>query len=68
MKQNIPPRPLTVPEDTRVYFLRTPHTTLYFREHDGRVSWNGRSTDVPPARLLDFLAIARELGLKAGEL
>ena len=42
--------------------------TTYFQVADGKVSCEGKPTNVSPDKLILFLAIARELGLKGGEL
>lgn len=52
----------------QIYHIDTPATTTYFQVADGKVSCEGRPTNVSPDNLILFLAIARELGLKGGEL
>lgn len=52
----------------QIYHIDTPATTTYFQVADGKVSCEGRLTNVSHDKLILFLAIARELGLKGGEL
>lgn len=52
----------------QIYHIDTPATTTYFQVADGKVSCEGRPTNVSPDKLFLFFAIARELGLKGGEL
>lgn len=52
----------------QIYHIDTPATTTYFQVADGKVSCEGRPTNVSPDKLILFLAIARELGLKGGAL
>lgn len=43
----------------QIFHIDTPATTTYFQVADGKVSFD---------KLIDFLAIARELGMKGGKL
>ena len=52
----------------QIYHIDTPATTTYFQVADGKVSCEGKPTNVSPDKLILFLAIARELGLRGGEL
>ena len=52
----------------QIYHIDTPATTTYFQVADGKVSCEGKPTNVSPDKLFLFLAIARELGLKGGAL
>ena len=52
----------------QIYHIDTPATTTYFQVADGKVSYEGKPTNVSPDKLILFLAIARELGLRGGEL
>lgn len=52
----------------KIYHIDTPATTTYFQVADGKVSYEGKPTNVSPGKLFLFFAIARELGLKGGEL
>ena len=52
----------------QIYHIDTPATTTYFQVVDGKVSCEGKPTNVSPDKLILFLAIARELGLKGGAL
>ena len=52
----------------QIFHIDTPATTTYFQVTDGKVSCEGKPTNVSPDNLILFLAIARELGLKGGEL
>ena len=52
----------------QIFHIDTPATTTYFQVADGKVSCEGKPTNVSPDKLFLFLAIARELGLKGGEL
>lgn len=52
----------------QIFHIDTPATTTYFQVADGKVSCEGRPTNVSPDKLILFLAIARELGLKGGAL
>lgn len=52
----------------QIFHIDTPATTTYFQVADGKVSCEGRPTNVSPDKLILFFAIARELGLKGGEL
>lgn len=52
----------------QIFHIDTPATTTYFQVADGKVSCEGKPTNVSPDKLILFLAIARELGLKGGEL
>lgn len=52
----------------KIYHIDTPATTTYFQVADGKVSYEGKPTNVSPDKLILFLAIARELGLRGGEL
>lgn len=52
----------------QIYHIDTPATTTYFQVADGKVSCEGKPTNVSPDKLFLFLAIAHELGLKGGEL
>lgn len=51
-----------------IYFLETLHGRVYFAIRDGLTQCDGTPTRVPEAKLLDFLAIAREMGMKAGKI
>lgn len=50
----------------QIYHIDAPAT--YFQVADGKVSCEGKPTNVSPDKLFLFFAIARELGLKGGEL
>ena len=52
----------------QIFHIDTLATTTYFQVADGKVSCEGKPTNVSPDKLILFLAIARELGLKGGEL
>lgn len=52
----------------QIYHIDTPATTTYFQVADGKVSCEGKPTNVSPDKLILFFAIARELGLKGGAL
>lgn len=52
----------------QIFHIDTPATTTYFQVADGKVSCEGRPTNVSPDKLIDFLAIAKELGMKGGKL
>ena len=52
-----------------IYYLETSHHgRVYFTIRDGLVQCDGTPTKVPPDKLILFLAIARELGMKGGKL
>jgi len=51
-----------------IYYLETSHGRVYFTVRDGLTQCDGTPTKVPEGKLLDFLAIARELGMKGGKL
>lgn len=51
-----------------IYYLETSHGRIYFAIRDGLVQCDGTPTKVSEAKLLDFLAIAREMGLKEGKI
>lgn len=51
-----------------IYYLETYHGRAYFAIRDGLVQCDGTPTKVPEDKLIDFLAIARELGMKGGKL
>ena len=52
----------------QIFQIDAPATTSYFQVADGKVSYEGKPTNVSPDKLFLFLAIAHELGLKGGEL
>ena len=50
-----------------IYYLENSHHgRVYFAIRDGLVQCDGTPTKVPEDKLIDFLAIARELGMKGG--
>lgn len=50
-----------------IYYLENSHHgRVYFTIRDGLVQCDGTPTKVPEDKLIDFLAIARELGMKGG--
>lgn len=52
-----------------IYYLgNSHHGRVYFAIRDGLVQCDGTPTKVPPDKLILFLAIARELGMKGGKL
>lgn len=52
-----------------IYYLENSHHgRVYFTIRDGLVQCDGTPTKVPEDKLIDFLAIARELGMKGGKL
>lgn len=52
-----------------IYYLENSHHgRVYFTIRDGLVQCDGTPTNVSPDKLILFLAIARELGLRGGEL
>lgn len=50
------------------YYLDTGNDRVYFNVTDGIIEVRGATPKVPTTKLLDFLAIARELGFKTGKL
>ena len=57
-------KPTTMRTDT--YYLDTGNDRVYFNVTDGTIEVRGVTPKVPTTKLIDFLAIARELGFKAG--
>lgn len=53
--------------ESELYFIHMDGNN-YFKVEDGVVYSRGKSTDVSPDKLSDFLAIAKELGFKTGKL
>lgn len=52
-----------------IYYLENSHHGLiYFTIRDGLVQCDGTPTKVTEDKLIDFLAIAKELGMKGGKL
>lgn len=52
-----------------IYYLENSHHgRVYFTIRDGLVQCDGTPTKVPEGKLIDFLAIAKELGMKGGKL
>lgn len=48
-----------------IYYLENSHHgRVYFTIRDGLVQCDGTPTKVPEDKLIDFLAIAKELGMK----
>lgn len=68
----MPAKPIVPKKTTNmkndIYYLETSHGRVYFAIRDGLTQCDGTPTKVPEAKLLDFLAIARELGMKGGKL
>ena len=52
----------------QIFHIDTPATTTYFQVVDGKVSCEGKPTNVSLDKLFLFFAIARELGLRGGAL
>lgn len=50
------------------YFLDVTFGSVYFNVVDGSVQCRGRDTKVSPDKLNEFLAIAKELGLRTGKI
>lgn len=59
-KQETTPKP-------DVFQLTTPSGNLYFTVEDGIVTSQGKRTDVPFDRFIDFLHTAELLGFKTGK-
>lgn len=52
-----------------IYYLENSHHgRVYFTIRDGLVQCDGTPTKVPEDKLIDFLAIAKELGMKGVKL
>lgn len=51
-----------------IYYLETSHGRVYFAIRDALVQCDGTPTKVPEDKLILFLAIAKELGMKGGKL
>ena len=54
--------------NTETYYLCTDTGTVYFNVIGNVVTYAGQKTNVTPPLLDEFLAIARELGLKTGKI
>ena len=50
------------------YFLDVTFGSVYFNVVDGSVQCRGRDTKGSPDKLNEFLAIAKELGLRTGKI
>lgn len=51
-----------------IYYLETSHGRVYFTARDGLTQCDSTPAKVSMEKLLLFLAIARELGMKGGKL
>lgn len=55
--------------NNNIYYLENEHHgRTYFAIRGGLVQCDGTPTKVSVAKLLDFLAIAKEMGMKGGKL
>ena len=51
-----------------IYYIENQHGCTYFVIREGLVQCDGTPTKVSESKLLDFLAIAKEKGMKGGKL
>ena len=51
-----------------IYYIENQHGRTYFVIREGLVQCDGTPTKASEAKLLDFLAIAKEMGMKGGKL
>lgn len=54
--------------EVTTYYMTTPNSNIYFNVEDGVVTSQGRRTDVPFDRFIDFLHTAELLGFEIGKL
>lgn len=54
--------------ERETYYIDFGGGTTYFHVVDGIVICHDKNTNVPYDKLLSFIAVAKELGMKAGKL